>query len=179
MKRRYVDRAEWSRLVEREYQEYAVDEPNFHGHIGILKIKRVSEPLWVKKFAAADELVCIAGNGYTWIIFLEVNKYYAITLMLDAQNQIVEWYVDICQPYLADAAGRLYYDDWYLDIVLYSDGHIDLLDEDELEEARSTGGISEEAYRHAYQAREQVLAAIHNGTFPGEWVSRFIKSRGI
>ena len=179
MKRRYVDRAEWARLLEREYQEYTIDEPDFRGHVGILTIKQVREPLWIKKYAAADELICIAGNGYTWIIFLQENKHYAITLMLDGRNQIIEWYIDICRPYLADQNGRLYYDDWYLDIVLFPDGQIDLLDEDELEEAHNTGAISAEDYRHAYLVRDQVLDAIRTGTFPAEWIFRFITRQGV
>ena len=63
------------------------------------------------------------------------GKNFAITAMLDDQQKLVQYYIDVAKEYEIDERGLPYFDDLYLDVVLLPNGEIYVLDEDELEDA--------------------------------------------
>jgi predicted RNA-binding protein associated with RNAse of E/G family len=76
----------------------------------------------------------IAQEGYKWITSWELNKPYLLTKILDAQNNLVGIYCDICSPVQREGISFICYD-WYLDVWKTATKPSELLDEDELASA--------------------------------------------
>lgn len=125
MKRRYANK------VKGEYIQKRIDEDFFSGYVAFVKIKDVQNPLIVND-GVKD--VCIKDNDYEWFEVYPDNEYYAITIMFDDKNNLIEWYFDISKE-VGIEDGIPYEDDLYLDMVLAPDGRIFILDEDELQDA--------------------------------------------
>src|SRR5690606_35911417 len=90
---------------------------------------------------------------------------YILTSVYDSQDQIVQWYIDICKTHGITAAGVPWYDDLYLDIVMLPSGQLYLLDQEELEEALEQGMVSQEDYDLAWATARMVMEECKNGSF--------------
>ena len=55
-----------------------------------------------------------------------------------------------------------YYDDLFLDVVIFRDGAMTLVDEDELLEALNNKEITKEEYNFAYEEGEKILRRFKN-----------------
>mgnify|MGYP003296566621 FL=1 len=73
--------------------------------------------------------------------------------MMNADNEIMLWYIDMIAGQGIDNDGVPYFDDLYLDLVVYPDGTIKVDDMDELEDALEAKDITQ----------EQFALAIHTG----------------
>ena len=125
MKRRYANK------VKGEYIQKRIDEEFFKGYVAFVKIKDVQNPLIVND---GEKDVCIKDNDYEWFEVYPDNEHYAITIMFDDNNNLIEWYFDISKE-VGIEDGIPYEDDLYLDMVLAPDGRVFILDEDELQDA--------------------------------------------
>ena len=74
------------------------------------------------------------------------NDWYCITAMMDESKKIILWYIDMIAKQGFDVDGIPYFDDLYLDLVVYPDGTIVVDDMDELEEALSKHDITQEQF---------------------------------
>jgi predicted RNA-binding protein associated with RNAse of E/G family len=162
MRRRYVNREEWARLLESEFDVRRVDCPQFHGHVSRLAIRRVREPLDVP---LDGRMYRLADAGFTWVQHVPDEGRHTLTTLLDENGQVIQWYVDIAGRTGVDERGVPWWDDLYLDVVILPDGSVHLLDEEELEEARESGEISGEEYALARHEAESVLTALRRGDF--------------
>ncbi|GGH81386.1 putative RNA-binding protein associated with RNAse of E/G family [Pullulanibacillus pueri] len=136
-KRKYGDRPDWTRIVKRDYAQTFLHTQEFQGHITLIKVVKVTEPLFVMY---GHKRVCIVDDGYLWLQHFPFGKHYSMTTMFDACGDIVQWYIDIC--YENGVENQIpWMDDLYLDIVVLPSGESYLLDEDELEEAYHEGSI--------------------------------------
>ena len=45
LKRRYGDRSEWKRLLDKEYTQAFIDTEGFKGYVTLIKVNKVTEPL--------------------------------------------------------------------------------------------------------------------------------------
>ena len=97
------------------------------------------------------ENICLAGDGYKWLMILPLDEHWCITAFYDANGKIIEWYFDISKQNFIDENGLLSIDDMYLDLVLLPDGSTVMLDEDELIEALQTGAITQADYNFAHK----------------------------
>lgn len=81
-------------------------------------------------------------------------------LFLDNNKKPLEYYFDICKNNGLDVNSLVpFYDDLYLDITVL-DGNINILDEDELEEALYEGDITVEDYELVLVMKERLLDEI-------------------
>ena len=118
----------------------------FKGYIGIIEIEEVSEKqIWT--FNGADIIVC--DSGLKWLSILPQNDFYCITAMMNADNDVLLWYIDMIAEQGMDVDGIPFFDDLYLDLVVYPDGTIKVDDMDELEEALLMKDITQEQYNLA------------------------------
>ena len=62
--------------------------------------------------------------------------------MMNPENEVLVWYIDMIAGQGKDTDGVAYIDDLYLDLVVYPDGTVIEDDMDELEEALRCGDIS-------------------------------------
>lgn len=106
------------------------------------------------RFNGEDVVIC--QDGYKWVAMLPEDEYFCITAMLDEKDTICLWYVDMIASQGLDEAGKPFYDDLYLDLVVYPDGTIIEDDRDELEEALHTGDITKEQFDLAIETADKL-----------------------
>lgn len=156
MKRRYADRRNHPDIVDKKLIVKKVDEDYFNGYITYLKIKETKKECFVD-----DENRCILANDYVWFNMYPVNENYCINAIMDNNDNIVQWYFDVSK-YIGVEDGVPYEDDLYLDVVIVPNGKINLLDEDELDDAFNNGDITKEDYSLAYEVRKYILDTYGN-----------------
>jgi len=161
MKRKYADRATWTRVLKRRDKLTYVKNEKFSGYISVIQVEKVKKPL-IKNLDG--EKVRIVDNGYTWVIFMPDNLMYSLTLMINDKNEIVQWYFDICKPYEISESGVPFFQDLYLDVVVLPSGKVILLDQHELSHALKSGAISEKEYSDANKQATLLIEDIKNGT---------------
>lgn len=143
MKRSRLSYDEWKCIKSKKVKGKQISTDFFEGYIGIVEIEEVSEKqIW--KFNGEDIIVC--DNGLKWLAILPQNDFYCITAMMNENNDILLWYIDMIAGQGIDTDGVPYFDDLYLDLVVYPDGTIIVDDMDELEEALSVKDITQEQF---------------------------------
>lgn len=146
MKRSRLSYDEWKCIVAKNLKGKQVDTDFFNGYIGLLEIEKVTErQVW--RFNGEDIVVC--DDGLKWLSILPRDDFYCITAMMNANDDILVWYIDLIADQGIDADGIPYFDDLYLDLVVYPDGTIKVDDMDELEDALSQKDITKEQFELA------------------------------
>ena len=161
MKKKYADRATWTRVLKRRDKLSYIKNEEFSGYISVIYVEKVKKPL-VKNLDG--QKVCVVDDGYTWVIFMPDDLMYSLTMMINDKNEIVQWYFDICKAYKISESGVPFFEDLYLDIVVLSSGKIIILDEDELWHALKIGAISDNEYSEANKQADLLIKDIKNGT---------------
>ncbi|MFJ8063268.1 DUF402 domain-containing protein [Psychrobacillus sp. NPDC096426] len=161
MYRKYGDRSDWKRIIQREYAQSYVETKDFTGYITLLKLNQVTEPLWVQY---EENSICIVDDNYLWLQHFPVGKNYSVTTMFDVNGEIVQWYIDIC--YEVGIENNVpWMDDLILDIVVLPTGEIFQLDDEELEEALENGSINQKMYDLAREEANRITASIKEEKF--------------
>lgn len=156
MKRRYAN------SIEGLYTQKRFDEDNFKGYISNVKFQNVEKPLIVNNGISK---VCIKNNGYEWFEVYPDNSNYALTIMFDDKNDLIEWYFDIAKEIGLDN-GIPYEDDLFLDMIILPNGDYLVLDEDELLDVLNRGEIQQTDVDLAYSTlkliEEKYVKNFHN-----------------
>jgi predicted RNA-binding protein associated with RNAse of E/G family len=163
MKRRFADRAEWPRILKRRFYQQYLAEADFQGWVTLLCLDEVREPFTI---TFHGEPICLVNHGYTWLQHFPEAGHFSLTTMFDADSRVVQWYIDISRQNGLDQRGIPWWDDLYLDVVVFTSGEVMLLDEDELEQARQDGEIDQADYELAREEAERLLTAITANQFP-------------
>ncbi len=159
MKRSRLTYDEWKCILDKRQKIKCIDNENFSGYVSKIDILNVSVPqIW--KFNGKDIIVC--QNGYKWISILPKEEYYCITAMLNEENHILLWYIDMIANQGVDADFVPYFDDLYLDLVVYPNGDIIEDDRDELEQAFSSGDITLQQFELANFTSEKLKNSLLN-----------------
>ena len=80
--------------------------------------------------------------------------------MLNANDDILLWYIDMIAAQGIDEDGVPYFDDLYLDLVVYPDGAIIVDDMDELEDALTKKDITQEQFELAINTAEKLKTSL-------------------
>lgn len=155
MKMKNMKRTAWRRLAEREYAVRDAAPFGFAGRASLLRIRRVTAPLWV---AEGDGQICIAADGYCWVQVACENQPYWLTAMFDEKGRFLQIYLDICLPPRFDDPDDPVFTDLFLDVVVSSDRRLTVLDRDELEAALASGELDQATYQYALAALERLLS---------------------
>ena len=159
MKRSRLSYDEWKCIRLRNMCGTFVDMEQFSGYIGLIDILEVSEKqIW--KFNGEDIVVC--DNGIKWLSILPKDDYYCITAMMNDEWEILLWYIDMIAEQGIDPDGVPYFNDLYLDLVVYPDGTVMVDDMDELEEALDRKDISQEQFDLAITTSEKLRKGMLN-----------------
>ncbi len=75
---------------------------------------------------------------------------------MDEDEKVLLWYIDMIASQGIDVDGVPYFDDLYLDLVVYPDGTIIVDDMDELEEALSKKDITQEQFDLAIETSHRL-----------------------
>ncbi len=157
MKRSKLSYDEWKCIKSKKLKGKQISTDFFKGYIGIIEIEEVSEKqIW--KFNGEDIVVC--DDGLKWLSILPQNDSYCITAMMNADNEILLWYIDMIAAQGIDADGIPYFDDLYLDLVVYPDGTIIVDDMDELETALETKDITQAQFNLAISTSNKLKTGL-------------------
>jgi len=157
LKRSRLSYDEWKCIKSKKLKGKQVRTDFFKGYIGLLKIEKVSErQIW--KFNGEDITVC--DKNLKWLSILPQNDFYCITAMMNADNEILLWYIDMIAAQGIDTDGIPYFDDLYLDLVVYPDGTIIDDDMDELVEALIAKDITQEQFNLAISTSNKLKTGL-------------------
>lgn len=120
-----------------------------------------------KKIIKTDPFILSNGlkvidNNYYIIEILPKNENYAIRAYLDSEKNLIEHYIDITNGCGIDLDSKIpYYDDLYLDITI-TNNNVEVLDEEELENAYQNNLIDSDTYNIAIETKNKLLDEIKN-----------------
>jgi predicted RNA-binding protein associated with RNAse of E/G family len=167
VQRRPADRGQWTQITQRRFVATRVDGEDFAGHVGLLLIDAISEPL-----VGPRSGLLLADVGFAWMTQLADGAFHTVTTMYDAPGNVIQWYIDICRAHSVDDAGMPWFDDLYLDISIYPNGRVVLLGEDELDAALAAGHITSEEHALAWREARTILAAPEQKTLDPDVLAR-------
>ncbi len=153
MKRRFADKPDWSRVLEKDFKLIHVENEDLKGYLSNIYIKEITEPLVIQTLGVD---YCIVDKNYTWLQYLPDGENYVLTVMIDDKGEVIQWYFDISEEYELNDEGMPYYDDLYLDLAVLTTGEVILLDEDEIEEALKAREITSKQYEAAWSQTRQL-----------------------
>lgn len=151
--RKRLDQDLWQQFEKRRYQQYQCSTPFFNGRLGMLQLIKVGA---FTPWRVEDRTIQVIGNGYKWFQILPDGENYCIKMVLDENERIVLWYIDIIRGSGTAQDGVAYFDDLYLDIIVFDDGHIVIDDMDELQEAYDEQLITKDDYLGALQTQQKL-----------------------
>ncbi len=158
IKRKYGDKLNWWRIIDSEFH-YIREKELFDGYISEFTIREIKEPLYRK---IGDKNLLLADVGYRWIqMYFNDNRKYSVTIMLDDQDRIIQWYIDIIRNIGFTRDKIPFIDDLYLDVIVLPDRSIYVLDQDELDEAYGRGIISKYEYNLAIREKNKLLKKLN------------------
>ena len=174
MKRRFANQVEGDYIQERIESEY------FSGYVCYIKLTNIEKPLVVSN---GVETICIKDNNYEWFELYPDNGKYALTIMFDDNNNLIEWYFDISKN-IGLENGIPYEDDLYLDMIITPDGKQIVIDEDELLNAEKNGDITSGDVSDAYKTLDYLKEKFVNNfenlkEFTKELEIKFSKQKSI
>jgi len=158
MKRKYIDINSWKRVPSKQFKVIYVDDDDFKGYLGFLKMDKVIKPL---VYTSNKANVCIIDSDYKWLRFLQDNAEYSILCVFDDNDNIVQWYFDVIGGQGVNK-GIPYFDDLYLDVILYPSGYMIEKDQKELKLAFKLKRITDENYKMAQRVASSIMKKYKN-----------------
>ncbi|WMC92565.1 DUF402 domain-containing protein [Kineothrix sp. MB12-C1] len=146
MKRSRLSYDEWKCILSKEQKIELFNNNIIEGYISLIDIEEVSEPqIW--KFNGKDIIVC--QGGCKWLSILPSKENYCITAMMNEKKEVLVWYIDMIATKGVDKDGIPYFDDLYLDLIVYPDGTVIEDDREELDASLNQGKITIELFELA------------------------------
>lgn len=125
-------------------------------YLSVKKILNIEKPFIL------ENSLCLIDNNYYIVEVLPKNENYAMRVYFNENKERLEYYFDISLKNGLDEKTKIpYYDDLYLDITV-TQGNIEILDEEELQEALNAGKINELEYNLANETKDNLLQSIQN-----------------
>lgn len=142
------------RDVNRYKLEIYYDKEDYY--LSIKKILNIEKPFIL------ENGLCLIDNNYYIVEVLPKNENYAMRVYFNEKKERLGYYFDISLKNGLDEETRIpYYDDLYTDITIVQE-NIEVLDEEELQEALNMGKISKAEYNIANETRDKLIQSIKN-----------------
>lgn len=94
-----------------------------------------------------------------------LDKGYKISKIYDKNDKVVYWYCDIIQAKSDTEKNTVIIEDLLIDVILYEDGTIRIMDLDELCDALDKGLVTQVEVTHALRTLNNLLKVIYTGQF--------------
>ncbi|MFT8317265.1 MAG: DUF402 domain-containing protein [Sporolactobacillus sp.] len=160
MKRKYADRRGWRRIIASHIIRKLFMWPSFHGEAILITFDNVKAPLSVVYGGIRTKTV---DQNYSWLqLFPARSSDYVLTAMFNERQELVQCYFDVIDRKGRDAEQILWFDDLYLDLILFPNHNLFLVDENELTEALEEGIINQEKYAHAWKTASHLKTFIQS-----------------
>ncbi len=144
-----------------------MDNEDFHGLVSVIKLMSGNYFFWEKPKAGK---IPVCGEGMLWLQLIPDGRYQAITAKFLPESRTVQgikysksvsvWYADVIDGWGYDEDGVAYFTDQYLDVIFDVEGDVIIKDRDELDEAYSSGELSEEQYRRAIKEGDAIVSEL-------------------
>ncbi|TMV50304.1 DUF402 domain-containing protein [Paenibacillus mesophilus] len=164
MIRKYADRTEWGRIVEKKFTVVPKKTIGFSGTVTLFEMVKVKAPLY-KQYEQDQEKVCIAADGYKWLQQFPELANYIVTAMYDDGDRLVQWVISICKCQGVLHNNIPWYDDLYLNIVILPGGQLYVTGQDRLDDAVRRDELGEEDVQLAWNTANLVMDEYRKGSF--------------
>ncbi|MBE5935833.1 MAG: DUF402 domain-containing protein [Lachnospiraceae bacterium] len=94
-----------------------------------------------------------------------LDKGYKVSKLYSPEDEVVYWYCDIVKTIINEEKNEYIFEDLLLDVVVYEDGHAEVLDADELADAVEKKFIPLEYVSMALRQMHDLLNIIYGGEF--------------
>lgn len=94
-----------------------------------------------------------------------LKKGYKVSKMYNANGDIVYWYCDIMDVFPGNNDNDIIYEDMLLDVIVYPDGSVHVVDADEFAKALEKGMITQKDAVKALNSLDNLLKIIYSGRF--------------
>lgn len=94
-----------------------------------------------------------------------IDKGIKVSKVFDNAGQMVYWYCDIIETHYDEKKNIYTFNDLLIDVVVYPDGQVEVLDMDEFADAMEQGILSVGTIAHAMRATDDLLHTIYAGEF--------------
>ena len=94
-----------------------------------------------------------------------IDKGIKVSKVFDNAVQMVYWYCDIIETHYYEKQNTYTFNDLLIDVVVYPDGQVEVLDMDEFADAMEQGILSVGTIAHAMRATDDLLHTIYAGEF--------------
>ena len=94
-----------------------------------------------------------------------IDKGIKVSKVFDNAGQMVYWYCDIIETHYDERENTYTFNDLLIDVVVYPDGQVEVLDMDEFADAMEQGILSVGTIAHAMRATDDLLHTIYAGEF--------------
>ena len=94
-----------------------------------------------------------------------IDKGIKVSKVFDNAGQMVYWYCDIIETHYYEKENTYTFNDLLIDVVVYPDGQVEVLDMDEFADAMEQGILSVGTIAHAMRATDDLLHTIYAGEF--------------
>lgn len=95
-----------------------------------------------------------------------IDKGIKVSKIYDRNDKLVYWYCDIIQVKADATKNTVIIEDLLIDVILYEDGTMRIMDLDEFSEALDLGLISQSEATYALRTLDSLLNTIYSGRFP-------------
>ncbi len=152
IKKKYLKRTGWLRIEEYRFAHSPFEYENFSGVCSLMELTKVKKPL-IAEFRG--ETLKIVDDGYFWLQVAPRDENFWITVMYDGDGNLLQYYFDVTKENVICGEDSFFYD-LFLDLVAVPDGRLIVLDEDELEAARTEDTVTEKEYSLAFETLEML-----------------------
>ena len=90
-----------------------------------------------------------------------IDKGIKVSKVFDNAGQMVYWYCDIIETHYDEKENTYTFNDLLIDVVVYPDGQVEVLDMDEFADAMEQGILSVGTIAHAMRATDDLLHTIY------------------
>lgn len=93
------------------------------------------------------------------------EKGFKISKIFNTDNNLVYWYCDIIRTEYQAENNSYTFHDLLVDVLIYPDGHVEVVDLDEFADAMEQGILDSTTIAHAMRVTNDLLQIIYNGHF--------------
>lgn len=90
---------------------------------------------------------------------------FKVSKIFNHQNQLVYWYCDMIHTTYDPLNNSIYFEDLLIDVILYPDGKLKVVDTGELADAYRSGFIDAELLCSSLYSTDHILSMIEDGSF--------------
>lgn len=95
-----------------------------------------------------------------------IERGFKVSKFYDHDGALISWYCDIVDSSYDEAENAYTFTDLLVDVIVYPDGFVRVVDLDELADAARDGLITAEQMQLALRRTDKLLSLIYKGAFP-------------